>query len=89
MVNVFVGSYILINCVCGSVEYFFDNCFIWNFSLTTADVIAVSDCFFRYIMSFTDKKILRKPELDAFIAQAFSPELMNAHYLQELQVHFM
>lgn len=38
-------------------------------------------------MSFTDKKILRKPELDAFIAQAFSPELMNAHYLQELQVH--
>ncbi|KAJ4439651.1 hypothetical protein ANN_07779 [Periplaneta americana] len=41
----------------------------------------------RYIMSFTDKKILRKPELDAFIAQAFSPELMNAHYLQELQVN--
>ncbi|XP_069703261.1 constitutive coactivator of PPAR-gamma-like protein 1 homolog isoform X1 [Periplaneta americana] len=40
----------------------------------------------RYIMSFTDKKILRKPELDAFIAQAFSPELMNAHYLQELQL---
>ncbi|XP_066992640.1 constitutive coactivator of PPAR-gamma-like protein 1 homolog [Anabrus simplex] len=39
----------------------------------------------RYIMS-TDKKILRKPELDAFIAQAFSPELMNAHYLQELQL---
>jgi hypothetical protein len=39
-------------------------------------------------MSFTDKMILRKPELDAFIAQAFSPELMNAHYLQELQVHF-
>jgi hypothetical protein len=40
-------------------------------------------------MSFTDKKILRKPELDAFIAQAFSPELMNAHYLQELQVYFL
>ncbi|PSN37579.1 hypothetical protein C0J52_15967 [Blattella germanica] len=40
----------------------------------------------RYIMSFTDKKILRKPELDAFIAQAFSPELMNSHYLQELQL---
>jgi len=40
-------------------------------------------------MSFTDKKILRKPELDAFIAQAFSPELMNAHYLQELQVHLV
>jgi len=40
-------------------------------------------------MSFTDRKILRKPELDAFIAQAFSPELMNAHYLQELQVHLV
>ncbi|KAK7793934.1 hypothetical protein R5R35_007700 [Gryllus longicercus] len=40
----------------------------------------------RYMISFPDKKILRKPELDAFIAQAFSPELMNAHYLQELQL---
>lgn len=38
-------------------------------------------------MSFSDKiKILRRQELDAFIAQAFSPELMNAQYLQELQV---
>lgn len=38
-------------------------------------------------MSFSDKiKILRRQELDAFIAQAFSPELMNAQYLQDLQV---
>ena len=41
----------------------------------------------RYIMSFSDKiKVLRRWELDAFIAQAFSPELMNAQYLQDLQV---
>ncbi|XP_063230763.1 constitutive coactivator of PPAR-gamma-like protein 1 homolog isoform X2 [Bacillus rossius redtenbacheri] len=39
----------------------------------------------RYIMSLS-KPVLRKPELDAFIVQAFSPELMNAQYLQELQV---
>lgn len=38
-------------------------------------------------MSFSEKiKILRRQELDAFIAQAFSPELMNAQYLQDLQV---
>lgn len=38
-------------------------------------------------MSFSDKiKVLRRWELDAFIAQAFSPELMNAQYLQDLQV---
>jgi len=41
-------------------------------------------------MSFSDKiKILRRQELDAFIAQAFSPELMNAQYLQDLQVSKM
>nr|CAD7449162.1 unnamed protein product [Timema bartmani] len=39
----------------------------------------------RYIMS-CNKPVLRKPELDAIIVQAFSPELMNAQYLQELQV---
>ena len=38
-------------------------------------------------MTFSDKvKILRRQELDAFIVQAFSPELMNAQYLQDLQV---
>ncbi|KAI4479427.1 PREDICTED: constitutive coactivator of PPAR-gamma-like protein 1 homolog isoform X1 [Polistes canadensis] len=47
----------------------------------------VMACVLRYIMSFSDKiKILRRQELDAFIAQAFSPELMNAQYLQELQL---
>jgi FAD synthase len=41
----------------------------------------------RYIMTFSDKvNILRRQELDAFIVQAFSPELMNAQYLQDLQV---
>lgn len=38
-------------------------------------------------MSFSDKiKILRRQELDAFIVQAFSPDLMNPQYLQDLQV---
>lgn len=39
------------------------------------------------MMSFPDRRILRKHELDALIAQAFSPELMNATYLQDLQVN--
>ncbi|XP_076684098.1 constitutive coactivator of PPAR-gamma-like protein 1 homolog isoform X1 [Andrena cerasifolii] len=49
--------------------------------------LLVMACVLRYIMSFSDKiKILRRQELDAFIAQAFSPELMNAQYLQDLQL---
>jgi len=43
-------------------------------------------CVIRYIMSHADQPILRKQELDALIAQAFSPELMNANFLQDLQV---
>lgn len=31
--------------------------------------------------------ILRKQEFDAFLVTAFSSELTNAHYLQELQVN--
>ncbi|KAG8233956.1 hypothetical protein J437_LFUL014165 [Ladona fulva] len=48
--------------------------------------LLVIACVLRYIMSFPDKRVLRKPELDVFIVQAFSPELMNANYLQELQL---
>ncbi|XP_011306830.1 constitutive coactivator of PPAR-gamma-like protein 1 homolog [Fopius arisanus] len=49
--------------------------------------LLVMACVLRYIMSFSDKiKILRRQELDAFIAQAFSPDLMNAQYLQDLQL---
>lgn len=49
--------------------------------------LLIMACVLRYIMTFSDKtKILRRQELDAFIAQAFSPELMNAQYLQELQL---
>ncbi|XP_011495096.1 PREDICTED: constitutive coactivator of PPAR-gamma-like protein 1 homolog [Ceratosolen solmsi marchali] len=49
--------------------------------------LLVMACVLRYIMTFSDKvKILRRQELDAFIVQAFSPELMNAEYLQDLQV---
>lgn len=40
-------------------------------------------------MTFSDQmEIFRRHELDAFIAQAFSSELMNAQYLQDLQVKF-
>jgi len=40
----------------------------------------------RYMMSFPEKKVLRKPELDAFITTAIMPELMNAEINQELQL---
>ncbi|KAJ8666833.1 hypothetical protein QAD02_008495 [Eretmocerus hayati] len=49
--------------------------------------LLVLACVLRYIMTFSDKiKILRRQELDAFIVQALSPELMNAQYLQDLQL---
>lgn len=40
----------------------------------------------RYMMSFPEKRVLRRPELDAFITTAILPELMNAEYNQELQL---
>ncbi|XP_046665450.1 constitutive coactivator of PPAR-gamma-like protein 1 isoform X2 [Homalodisca vitripennis] len=40
----------------------------------------------RYMMSFPEKKVLRKPELDAFITTAIMPELMNAELNQDLQL---
>lgn len=42
-------------------------------------------CVLRYIMSL-EKPIMRPQELDAFLCQAFSTDLMNAQYLQELTV---
>ncbi|KAK5644660.1 hypothetical protein RI129_005960 [Pyrocoelia pectoralis] len=43
----------------------------------------VMACVLRFIMS-QSKAILRRQELDAFLCQAYSPDLMNAQYLQEL-----
>ncbi|KAF5284298.1 hypothetical protein FQA39_LY04591 [Lamprigera yunnana] len=43
----------------------------------------VMACVLRYIMSH-QKPILRRQELDAFLCQAYSPDLMNTQYLQEL-----
>ncbi|XP_047473048.1 constitutive coactivator of PPAR-gamma-like protein 2 isoform X2 [Penaeus chinensis] len=40
----------------------------------------------RYIMSNPTGPVLRKQELDAFLVTAFSPDLTNAHYLQDLQL---
>lgn len=39
-------------------------------------------------MSFPEKKVLRRPELDAFIITAISPELVNQEFTQEVQVQF-
>ena len=41
---------------------------------------------FRYIMSSPTVVILRKPELDALLVTAFSPELRNPKYLAELKL---
>ncbi|KAF2900525.1 hypothetical protein ILUMI_05657, partial [Ignelater luminosus] len=46
----------------------------------------VMACVLRYIMS-QSKPILRRQELDAFLCQAYSPDLMNAQYLQELTLN--
>lgn len=43
-------------------------------------------CVLRYIMTDPDRPILRKQELDAFLAQAVSPHLMNAQHTQNLQL---
>lgn len=43
-------------------------------------------CVLRYIVTNPDKKILTRPELDAFLATAFSPQLINVEYTQELVV---
>lgn len=40
----------------------------------------------RYIMSFPDKPVLRKHELDAIIATAMDPQLSNSEYNQELSI---
>ncbi|CAG0899993.1 unnamed protein product [Darwinula stevensoni] len=48
--------------------------------------LLVLACVLRYIMSTSERAILRKQELDAFIAQAFSPQLTDAHYLQDLEL---
>lgn len=37
-------------------------------------------------MSTPNGPVLRKQELDAFLLTAFSSDLTNAHYLQDLQV---
>ncbi|XP_064483500.1 constitutive coactivator of PPAR-gamma-like protein 2 isoform X2 [Ornithodoros turicata] len=43
-------------------------------------------CVLRYMMSECEKPILRKQELDAFLAQAVSPQLMNAQCTQSMQL---
>lgn len=40
----------------------------------------------RYIVTHPDRNILLRQELDAFLATAFSPHIVNIEYLQELVV---
>lgn len=42
-------------------------------------------CVLRYIMTVGHHLVFKKPELDAFLVTAFSPQLRNAHYLASLQ----
>lgn len=45
-------------------------------------------CVLRYIMS-QEKPIMRRNELDAFLCQAFNPNLMNVQHLQELTLNIV
>lgn len=45
----------------------------------------VMACVLRYIMSL-ERPIMRRNELDSFLCQAYSQDLMNVQYLQELTV---
>lgn len=44
----------------------------------------VMACVLRYIVTSPDRNILTRPELDAFLATAFSPHIVNVDYTQEL-----
>lgn len=41
---------------------------------------------FRYILQYPDKKILQKHEVDAFLAQAVSGQLMDVDAVQNMKV---
>lgn len=43
-------------------------------------------CVLRYIITSPDRKILNRLELDAFLATAFSPDINNVDFTQELVV---
>ena len=44
---------------------------------------------FRYIMTATKIPVLQKPELDAFLVTAFSPEIGNHKYLAEMTLDYV
>jgi hypothetical protein len=43
----------------------------------------------RYIMTATKIPVLQKPELDAFLVTAFSPEIGNHKYLAEMTLDYV
>lgn len=46
--------------------------------------LLVLACVLRYILTNPDRSILTRQELDAFIVTAFSPQLVNVDYTQEM-----
>jgi hypothetical protein len=46
-------------------------------------------CVLRYIMTATKIPVLQKPELDAFLVTAFSPEIGNHKYLAEMTLDYV
>lgn len=46
-------------------------------------------CVLRYMMTASKFPVLRKPELDAFLATAFSPELADVNYLADMKLEMV
>ena len=46
-------------------------------------------CVLRYIMTATKIPVFQKPELDAFLVTAFSPEIGNHKYLTEMTLDYV
>lgn len=57
-----------------------------SFAHTKSVYTAVNFQRRRYIVTNPDRNILSRQELDAFLATAFSPHIVNIEYLQELVV---
>jgi len=72
----------LLTCVSSDTPYIRNPIYVPQHLLVLA-------CVLRYIMAQSasiGQPFLRKPELDAFIAQALSPKLTDSQYLQDLQL---
>ncbi len=66
-----------------------DNCPPLLSASSVPQHMVVLACVLRYIMTCQAYVVLSKPELDALLATAFSPELRDPRMLQELKVDFV